>query len=73
MLHLPAIAHEIDLILIYHLNEISAKTQPCHLAPAGPTHMEDPSACSVYAENNEHGIRTLQKRSTGQERLLEKI
>jgi len=43
MLHLPAIAHEagvhIDLDIA---NEISSKTPNlCHLAPAGPTYMED--------------------------------
>ncbi len=43
MLHLPAIAHEagvhIDLDIA---NEISSRTPNlCHLAPAGPTYMED--------------------------------
>ncbi|MGI6755367.1 MAG: dihydroxy-acid dehydratase [Atopobiaceae bacterium] len=43
MLHLPAIAHEcgIELDLSY-ANELSSKTPNlCHLAPAGPTYMED--------------------------------
>ena len=43
MLHLPAIAHEIGMdFKIPFANEISAKTPNlCHLAPAGPTYMED--------------------------------
>ena len=43
MLHLPAIAHEIGFDLdIGFANEISEKTPNlCHLAPAGPTYMED--------------------------------
>ncbi|MCQ2080061.1 MAG: dihydroxy-acid dehydratase [Lachnospiraceae bacterium] len=43
MLHLPAIAHEIGFDFdISYANEISAKTPNlCHLAPAGPTYMED--------------------------------
>ena len=43
MLHLPAIAHEIDFDFdIVFANEISARTPNlCHLAPAGPTYMED--------------------------------
>jgi len=43
MLHLPAIAHEIGFDFdIAYANEISAKTPNlCHLAPAGPTYMED--------------------------------
>ena len=56
MLHLPAIAHEagveIDLDIA---NELSAKTPNlCHLAPAGPTYMEDLNeAGGVYAVMNE--------------------
>ena len=52
MLHLPAIAHEcgidIDLNMV---NEANAKTPNlCHLAPAGPTFMEDlDRAGGVYA------------------------
>ncbi|MCQ2498436.1 MAG: dihydroxy-acid dehydratase [Lachnospiraceae bacterium] len=43
MLHIPAIAHEIGFDFdISYANEISAKTpNVCHLAPAGPTYMED--------------------------------
>ena len=43
MLHLPAIAHEVGFDFdISYANEISAKTPNlCHLAPAGPTYMED--------------------------------
>ena len=43
MLHLPAIAHEIGFDFdISFANEISEKTPNlCHLAPAGPTYMED--------------------------------
>lgn len=43
MLHLPAIAHEADVDLNVEIaNELSAKTPNlCHLAPAGPTYMED--------------------------------
>lgn len=43
MLHLPAIAHEIGFDFdISYANEISKKTPNlCHLAPAGPTYMED--------------------------------
>ena len=43
MLHLPAIAHEAGVDLDMEIaNEVSAKTPNlCHLAPAGPTYMED--------------------------------
>ena len=43
MLHLPAIANECGVKLNLDIaNEISAKTPNlCHLAPAGPTYMED--------------------------------
>ncbi|MBO4637653.1 MAG: dihydroxy-acid dehydratase [Clostridiales bacterium] len=43
MLHIPAIANECGLkIDLSHVNEISEKTPNiCHLAPAGPTYMED--------------------------------
>lgn len=43
MLHLPAIAHEIGMDFeIDFANGISEKTSNlCHLAPAGPTYMED--------------------------------
>lgn len=56
MLHLPAIAHEIGFDFdISFANEISAKTPNlCHLAPAGPTYMEDLNeAGGVYAVMNE--------------------
>lgn len=52
MLHLPAIAHEIGMDFdITFANEISARTPNlCHLAPAGPTYMEDLNeAGGVYA------------------------
>ncbi len=52
MLHLPAIAHEAGVELNVDLaNEISARTPNlCHLAPAGPTYMEDLNeAGGVYA------------------------
>ena len=56
MLHLPAIAHEAGVELNMNIaNEISAKTPNlCHLAPAGPTYMEDLNeAGGVYAVMNE--------------------
>ena len=56
MLHLPAIAHEADVDLNMEIaNEMSAKTPNlCHLAPAGPTYMEDLNeAGGVYAVMNE--------------------
>ena len=56
MLHIPAIAHEIGMDFdISYANEISAKTPNlCHLAPAGPTYMEDLNeAGGVYAVMNE--------------------
>ena len=52
MLHLPAIAHEAGVELNLDIaNEISAKTPNlCHLAPAGPTYMEDLNeAGGIYA------------------------
>ena len=52
MLHLPAIAHECGVELNLDIaNEISAVTPNlCHLAPAGPTYMEDLNeAGGVYA------------------------
>ena len=52
LLHLPAIAHEIGMNFdITFANEISARTPNlCHLAPAGPTYMEDLNeAGGVYA------------------------
>ena len=62
MLHLPAIAHEIGMDFeIDFANGISAKTPNlCHLAPAGPTYMEDlDEAGGVYAvmaELNKKGL-----------------
>ncbi len=52
MLHLPAIAHEAGVeINVDIANEISARTPNlCHLAPAGPTYMEDLNeAGGIYA------------------------
>ncbi len=56
MLHLPAIAHEVGMDFdISFANEISEKTPNlCHLAPAGPTYIEDLNeAGGVYAVMNE--------------------
>ncbi len=56
MLHLPAIAHEAGVDLNVDIaNEISAKTPNlCHLAPAGPTYMEDLNeAGGIYAVMHE--------------------
>ena len=56
MLHLPAIAHEIGMDFeIDFANGISEKTPNlCHLAPAGPTYMDDLNeAGGVYAVMNE--------------------
>ena len=56
MLHLPAIAHEAGIDLNLDIaNEISSKTPNlCHLAPAGPTYMEDLNeAGGVYAVMHE--------------------
>ncbi|MBR2527354.1 MAG: dihydroxy-acid dehydratase [Oscillospiraceae bacterium] len=56
MLHLPAIAHEVGMDFdISFANEISERTPNlCHLAPAGPTYMEDlDEAGGVYAVMNE--------------------
>ncbi|MBQ4381466.1 MAG: dihydroxy-acid dehydratase [Oscillospiraceae bacterium] len=52
MLHLPAIANECDVEFSLDIaNEISERTPNlCHLAPAGPTYMEDLNeAGGVYA------------------------
>ena len=52
MLHLPAIAHECGIELnMEYANEISDRTPNlCHLAPAGPTYMEDLNeAGGIYA------------------------
>lgn len=56
MLHLPAIAHEAGVELNMEIaNALSEKTPNlCHLAPAGPTYMEDLNeAGGVYAVMNE--------------------
>ncbi len=56
MLHLPAIAHEAGIELNLDMaNDISDKTPNiCHLAPAGPHHMEDLyEAGGVYAVMHE--------------------
>lgn len=56
MLHIPAIAHEIGFDFDIALaNEVSARTPNlCHLAPAGPTYMEDLNeAGGVYAVINQ--------------------
>ncbi len=52
MLHLPAIAHECGIELNMDIaNDISEKVpNVCHLAPAGPTYMEDLNAAGgIYA------------------------
>ncbi len=62
MLHLPAIAHEIGMDFeIGFANEISAKTPNlCHLAPAGPTYIEDLNeAGGVYAVMHELNKKNL--------------
>lgn len=56
MLHLPAIAYEAGVPLNLDIaNELSEKTPNlCHLAPAGPTYIEDLNeAGGVYAVMNE--------------------
>ncbi len=56
MLHLPAIAHEAGVELDLDIaNKLSAETPNlCHLAPAGPTYMEDlDEAGGIYAVMNE--------------------
>ena len=62
MLHLPAIAHEAGVDLNVDIaNAVSAKTPNlCHLAPAGPTYMEDLNeAGGVYAVMNELAKKDL--------------
>lgn len=62
MLHLPAIAHEAGVELNLDIaNELSARTPNlCHLAPAGPTYMEDLNeAGGVYAVMNELDKKNL--------------
>ena len=62
MLHLPAIAHEAGVNLNVDIaNEISARTPNlCHLAPAGPTYIEDLNeAGGVYDVMNELNKKNL--------------
>ena len=62
MLHLPAIAHEAGVELNVDIaNEISSRTPNlCHLAPAGPTYIEDLNeAGGVYAVMNELSKKNL--------------
>ena len=62
MLHLPAIAHEAGVELnVAIANEISSRTPNlCHLAPAGPTYIEDLNeAGGVYAVMNELSKKNL--------------
>lgn len=62
MLHLPAIAHEAGVELNLDIaNELSEETPNlCHLAPAGPTYMEDLNeAGGVYAVMNELNKKNL--------------
>ena len=62
MLHLPAIAHEVGMDFeIDFANGISEKTPNlCHLAPAGPTYMEDLNEAggvsAVMSELNKIGL-----------------
>ena len=62
MLHIPAIAHEAGVELDLNVtNEISKRTPNlCHLAPAGPTYMEDLNeAGGVYAVMKELAKKDL--------------
>ena len=62
MLHLPAIAHEAGVELNMEIaNEVSSRTPNlCHLAPAGPTYMEDLNeAGGIYAVMNELANKDL--------------
>ena len=62
MLHLPAIAHEAGVELNMEIaNMVSDRTPNlCHLAPAGPTYMEDLNeAGGVYAVMNELAKKDL--------------
>ena len=53
MLHLPAIAHEIGMDFeIDFANGISEKTPNlCHLAPAGPTYIEDLNEAAAFTQS----------------------
>ncbi len=62
MLHLPAIAHEAGVHIDVDIaNEVSSRTPNlCHLAPAGPTYMEDLNeAGGVYTVMNELSKKDL--------------
>ena len=62
MLHLPAIAHECGIEIDLDIaNGVSAKTPNlCHLAPAGPTYIEElDEAGGVYAVMNELAKKNL--------------
>lgn len=62
MLHLPAIAHEAGVELDLDIaNKLSVETPNlCHLAPAGPTYMEDLNeAGGIYAVMNELNKKNL--------------
>lgn len=62
MLHLPAIAHECGIELnMEYANDISDRTPNlCHLAPAGPTYMEDLNeAGGIYAVMHELSKKNL--------------
>ena len=64
MLHLPAIAHEAGVEINMEIaNEVSDRTPNlCHLAPAGPTYMEDLNeAGGVYAVMHELDKKGLLK------------
>lgn len=62
MLHLPAVAHEAGVEIDVDIaNKFSMRTPNlCHLAPAGPTYMEDLNeAGGVYAVMNELSKKNL--------------
>ena len=68
MLHLPAIANELNITIdLKHVNEISEKTPNlCHLAPAGRTYIEDLDlAGGVYAV-----MKELQKKKLLKENVM---
>ena len=68
MLHLPAIAHELNIDIDLHfVNDISERTPNlCHLAPAGNTFMEDLElAGGVYAV-----MKELEKKNLLNESLI---
>ncbi len=72
MLHLPAIAHEAGVELNMEIaNEVSNRTPNlCHLAPAGPTYMEDLNEAGgvlavMYELNKKNLINTDLLTATG--------